>query len=176
LTLAVGVALARALDDLGARKVQLKWPNDLLLNDKKLCGVLVETTGNDEACAVVIGIGINVRLPTELTARIDQPATDLAVAGVHQSRNEILARILIRMREVLRKFERQGFAAFRAEWDHRHAYRDRMADVVLSASSTISGKILGVNNDGALLIETTHGAQALYSGDVRVRALAEGAR
>jgi BirA family biotin operon repressor/biotin-[acetyl-CoA-carboxylase] ligase len=173
LTLAVGVALGRGLDNLGARGMQLKWPNDLMSGGRKLCGVLVETTGSDAASAAVIGIGVNVLLPPFMAERIDQPATDIRQAGVTGTRNEILAQLLLRLGEVLPLFERQGFAPLRAEWDARHAFQDRTATVVRSDGTSMTGRLCGVADDGALLLDSGHGAQRIYSGDIKVHPLTE---
>ncbi len=172
LTLAVGVALARALDHLKARGVQLKWPNDVLCDQHKLCGVLVETAGDEQACFAVIGIGINVRHSRALAARLDQPVSDLQQAGVTRSRNEILAALLRHLNEALLLFEREGFAPFRPEWEARHAHRDRMASVVMADESIAEGRVRGVSEDGALLIETAQGVKRIFSGDVRVQPVA----
>ncbi|HLY96420.1 MAG TPA: biotin--[acetyl-CoA-carboxylase] ligase, partial [Sideroxyarcus sp.] len=82
LSLAVGIAMMRALAELGVPGVGLKWPNDVLLNDGKLAGILIEAQGDMLGpSAVVIGIGLNLVVPDELRERIEQPVSALAAEG-----------------------------------------------------------------------------------------------
>ncbi|MGY3232426.1 BirA family biotin operon repressor/biotin-[acetyl-CoA-carboxylase] ligase [Luteibacter sp. HA06] len=79
LSLAVGVMLIRALDELGIRTAGLKWPNDVMAGNAKLAGILVELSGEYSGpCAAIIGVGLNIRLPDSLHERAGQPITDLA--------------------------------------------------------------------------------------------------
>src|SRR5262245_20506409 len=107
LSLAVGVALARALEAQGARGVALKWPNDLLCGGRKLAGILVEMSGDALGpTAAVIGIGVNVRLSEATRERIGQPAADLESAcGAAPDRNRLLAATLLELERVLTAFE-----------------------------------------------------------------------
>ena len=107
-----GVALARALRRLGA-PVALKWPNDVLLNERKLAGILIELSGDALGpTAVVIGIGMNVSEPGD----VDQPVACLADAGVQLTRSALLAELLNELHLVLGNFDRNGFVPLREEW------------------------------------------------------------
>ncbi|QWT18767.1 biotin--[acetyl-CoA-carboxylase] ligase [Bacillus sp. NP157] len=119
LSLAVGVMLMRALDDLGIRTAGLKWPNDVLAGDAKLAGILVELSGEYSGpCAAVIGVGLNIRLADSLHERAGQPITDLAAltGGQPPDRNRVAAAVVTALADGLRAFERQGFAAFSKEY------------------------------------------------------------
>src|SRR6187401_879804 len=118
LSLAVGEAVARALSICGARRVQVKWPNDVVADFRKLAGILVETSGEMQGPSVaVIGVGINYRLGERTVDRIDQPVTDVAsCAQAVPSRNELLAAVLANLAGVLAEFEARGFAPLREAW------------------------------------------------------------
>jgi len=171
LTLAVGVALARALMAAGAGSVALKWPNDVLWRGAKLAGVLTELQGDALGpTAVAIGIGINVRLSEATRARIGQAAADLETAcGAAPDRNQLLAGVLIELDRLLEAFAQEGFAPLRDEWQRRHAQQGRRVTLTLPDGTRRSGRARGVAEDGALLLETRSGTQRFHSGDVSLR-------
>lgn len=175
LSLAIGVALARALAAVGASGTALKWPNDVLWRGSKLCGILTELAGDALGpTAAVIGIGINVRLSDATRARIDQPVADLeAACGAAPDRNELLARVLVEMAAVLDAYSRDGFAPLRAEWQRLHAHQGRRVVLMLPDGSRQSGVARGVADDGSFLLETRAGVKRYHSGEVSLR-LAKG--
>ena len=171
LSLAVGVALVRALRGLGAHEVMLKWPNDLVLPAGKLGGILIEVEGDALGpSAAIIGIGVNVRLSPALRSRIDQPAVDLVRAGVESTdRNAILGALLWQLCIALSAFEQDGFAPFRAEWERCHVHQDRPVALLRPDGVRETGIARGVNDDGALLLEQGGTTRACLAGDVSLR-------
>ncbi len=170
LSLAVSVALVRALRALGATEAMVKWPNDLLWRQCKLAGVLIEAQGGSAGpSAAVIGIGINVRLDESVRERIDQPVADLAAAGVPLHRNRILARVLAELAEVLSVFGGCGFAPLKAEWESYHLLSGQPVWLTLSDDEAIGAVVAGVDDDGALLAQTATGLRRFHSGDVSLR-------
>ncbi|HSC96268.1 MAG TPA: biotin--[acetyl-CoA-carboxylase] ligase [Burkholderiales bacterium] len=171
LTLAVGVALARALGSAGAESVALKWPNDVLWRKGKLAGVLTELQGDALGpTAVVVGVGVNVRLSEATRVRIGQAAADLETAcGTAPDRNRLLAGVLIELDRVLEAFDRDGFAAVREEWQRHHAQQDRRVTLTLADGKRRSGRARGVAEDGAFLLETPSGVQRFHSGEISLR-------
>lgn len=171
LTLAVGVALARALGAAGVESVALKWPNDVLWRKGKLAGVLTELQGDALGpTAVVIGVGVNVRLSEATRARIGQPAADLETAcGAAPDRNRLLAGVLIELDRVLEAFGRGGFGALREEWHRHHAQQGRRVSLTLADGRRRSGRARGVAEDGALLLETPSGIERHHSGEITLR-------
>jgi BirA family biotin operon repressor/biotin-[acetyl-CoA-carboxylase] ligase len=170
LPLAVGVSLVRSLHALKVRGVQLKWPNDLLWQQRKLGGVLIETSGSAQGVVnAVIGVGLNLRLTRHVVERIDQPAADLESAGLRVGRNELLARLLLDLRDVLGTFSREGFRALRSEWERLHAYRDKMVRLDMAGETCLEGRVIGVDEYGALLLETGSGIRAFHSGELSLR-------
>jgi len=178
LSLAVGVAITRAIARLGASEVQLKWPNDVLWHERKLGGVLIEMQGDALGpSAAVIGIGINVRLSDSLRQRIGQPATDLETAcGRPVNRNAALGFMLEDLASVLDAFATGGFAPLRAEWLRRHVYDGKRVLVKLPNGRSEEGVARGVDEDGALLFDGGSGTRRLHSAEISVRPVAVRAR
>jgi BirA family biotin operon repressor/biotin-[acetyl-CoA-carboxylase] ligase len=171
LSLAVGVAVARTLARLGIASAGLKWPNDVMWRGCKLAGMLIEMQGElTGPSAAVIGIGINCRLPDAVRARIDQPVTDLAqVSGAATDRNRVLAMLLNDLAPVLEHFAQAGFAPLRDEWQRHHVCQDKPVRLTLPDAGTMDGIARGVDEDGALLLETSTGMRRIHSGEVRLR-------
>lgn len=171
LSLAVGVALARALEGLGARDICLKWPNDVLLRQgddyAKLAGILVELVSDRRGVQAVIGIGINLAAPV---ADLPQP-----VAGLDQAmplvpeRHLVLAAVLAALADVFDAFAVDAFAGIKTEWQERHAWQDAAVQLLDEGSVPLGGRCCGVDDDGALLLETVNGMQRIFSGDVSLR-------
>jgi len=171
LSLAVGVAIARAVEKLGVADAVLKWPNDVLWRGQKLAGILIEMQGDALGPSVaVIGIGVNVRLSDAVRGRIDQDVTDLESAcGRTLDRNAVLALLLVELSSMLDTFTRDGFAPLRGEWQRRHAHQDRRVTLVLPDARRESGMARGVAEDGALLVETRAGMRRYHSGEISLR-------
>lgn len=187
LSLAVGVAIIRALREMGINCAQLKWPNDVLVLDagaqdtnklaRKLAGILIELQGDIHGPSVaVIGIGINMNCPKEMLENIDQSAIDLAhilnlanKSLINQS--ELLGVLLKHLFEVLSSFETHGFVKLRDEWTSYHAYHHKSVRMLLPNGNEITGVVSGVADDGVLLIETELGLQRFNAGEISMRGL-----
>ncbi|HEX5337030.1 MAG TPA: biotin--[acetyl-CoA-carboxylase] ligase [Gallionella sp.] len=172
LSLAVGVAILRALRRFGADTVRLKWPNDILAPHGKLGGVLIEAQGDMLGpSAVVIGIGLNCSLPSGVERRIDQPASALdQICAALPERNRLLAALLQELATVLQRFEQEGFSALRTEWEQYHAYQNLPISLQMPDGSAVDGIARGVGDNGELRLETDTGMRSFNSGEVGVRA------
>jgi BirA family biotin operon repressor/biotin-[acetyl-CoA-carboxylase] ligase len=174
LGLVIGVCALRALTGLGVGNARLKWPNDLLVDGRKLGGVLIELRAESggPAC-VVIGIGLNVSLGASVLEKIAETGlapVDLMTAGLRDPvRNAVAAGLISAFVSGLLDFERQGLKGFIQEWLDADALRGRSV-TVQSAESATHGVARGIDLDGALLVETPAGLQRFISGDVSVRA------
>ncbi len=173
LSLATGVALIRSLHELGITGSQLKWPNDVLINQQKLAGILIELQGDMEGpSTAVIGMGINLNLPDSLKQQIDQPVTDLASAiNSEINPNQLLGTLLKHLTDVLAVFEQGGFAALREEWSQHHAYHEQTVRMLMPDGREIHGIVQDVAEDGSLLITTADGLQRFMSGEISLRGL-----
>jgi BirA family biotin operon repressor/biotin-[acetyl-CoA-carboxylase] ligase len=162
---AVGIVVARALRGLGA-SVALKWPNDLIFEDRKLGGLLIEARGP----AVAIGLGLNLSL--RALPDVDQPWTDLARAGLAApSRVGVLGAVLRQLLPALAQFEREGFAPFAAAWSEFDALAGR-AVRVLAGDAVHEGEALGIAADGGLRVRHADGERVHHAGEVSVRVAA----
>jgi BirA family biotin operon repressor/biotin-[acetyl-CoA-carboxylase] ligase len=174
LGLVVGVCALRALSRLGVGQARLKWPNDLLVDDRKLGGILIELRAESAGPAcVVIGIGLNVALGAPLLEKIAATGLapiDLAASGLKEpSRNAVAAGLINSFVRGLLEFERDGLKPFVREWMAADALRGRPVSVTADNAST-KGIARGIDLDGALLVETPQGLLRFISGDVSVRA------
>ncbi len=171
LSLAVGVAVARALQRCGVPPVQLKWPNDILHEGDKLGGVLLEMAGDASgACQVVVGVGLNVAMPETASTAIDQAWTDLrrVTEGGAPSRNALLAALLDELLPLVADFEACGFSAWRDQWLALDAFAGRSV-ILNTGQQQLAGTARGVDERGALLLETTTGIKSVYGGEISMR-------
>ena len=172
LSCVVGLGVAAALRACGAPLVGLKWPNDVLYQGQKLCGILIELVGGIAQTTVVVGIGVNVELTDAEIEEVSQPVIDLRRLGVTCARQTVLETIVQEVWQRLSVFETEGFAAFSAEFNQMHILHGQECDVfagAMDAPQQISGRVEGVGADGALLLRSAEGVQAFHGGEVSVR-------
>lgn len=169
LSLATGVAVASALKGLGVPGVGLKWPNDVLVEGSKLCGILLEMTGDPAGrCQVVLGVGVNHRLPPVVAAQIDQAWVRLEDLKPGLGRNELAAVVLAELLGMLERFSREGFQAYREQWQQLDVYAGR--EVVIKTGTTdLPGIARGVDSSGGLLLEVMGQIQVIKGGEMSLR-------
>ena len=183
LGLALGVAIAKVLSGLGAQRLSLKWPNDLLHDGRKLGGLLTQLRQESGGAATVVaGLGLNLALPDAARNAIeavdtpDQPALAVAdLAGATPqglpSRNLIASRLVLGFEDALREFATVGFTGFAHEWAALDALRGAPVRVH-QGSERFEGTARGTDRDGALLVESAGRVLRVFSGDVSVRSAA----
>ncbi|MGB8599794.1 MAG: biotin--[acetyl-CoA-carboxylase] ligase [Burkholderiales bacterium] len=171
-SLAVGVALVRALRELGVSEVKLKWPNDVLHHFHKLAGVLIETGSEPGGKSyAVIGIGINIHLPDEARDKIGQAVTDWnSIMQTSVDRNSLLAHLLLNLSAVLNRFEQSGLSTLCEEWIGYHAYQNKNVRLMWPDHSEVLGRVIGIAENGALLLETSEGEKQFSVGEISLRA------
>jgi BirA family biotin operon repressor/biotin-[acetyl-CoA-carboxylase] ligase len=174
LGLVIGVCALQALQRLGVVGVGLKWPNDLLIEDRKLGGILIELRAESSGPAcVVIGIGLNVALGAPLLEQIATTGLapiDLVSAGLKGAqRNAVAAGLISSFVEGLLEFERDGLKGFVQRWMDADVLHGRPV-MVTGADGFTKGDARGIDLEGALLVETPQGLLRFISGDVSVRA------
>jgi BirA family transcriptional regulator, biotin operon repressor / biotin---[acetyl-CoA-carboxylase] ligase len=172
LSLAVGVAMIRALHEMGMPEAKLKWPNDILHSFHKLAGVLIEPgSEGDNKSYAVIGIGINIQLPNEIRNEIGRAVTDwVGIMKTSVDRNAVLAGLLLHLSGVLKQFEQDGLDSLRDEWLRYHVYQNKNVRLVWPEGSEVHGRVNGIASNGALLLETSDGEKQYSVGEISLRA------
>jgi len=174
LSLATGVAVARVLREIGVSEVGLKWPNDVWWRGRKLGGILLESGGVAGDFYVVAGVGLNLALPRQDAAVIDQPWVDLQeIPGTEPvSRNRLAAALISELVETFSEFQQGGFADLATEWAQFDQVAGRQVSLHLP-NATVTGIARGVDATGALLLETAGGGiRPCIGGEIRLRIIA----
>ena len=174
LSLVVGLAVRDALFEYGLQQIDLKWPNDVLMQGRKVAGILIELALPTRPAQVVIGIGVNVGCRDAIADRVDQAVADVAEQVEHPSRNHLLGALVNHVVAACRHFAVHGFVPFRPLWDSAHHYHGREVTLTLPGPSkrddAISGTVLGVAGNGALRIASLSGVREIIAGEVSLRA------
>jgi len=143
-------------------EADLKWPNDVLVDGKKICGILSEGISN----GVVIGIGLNVNMSE--TDPIDQPATSMLMETTSRRNvDEVLKKLLTHIQAWLTLWQREGFIGLRAVWEANVPKMNKMI-TVRDGDSFRAGVLRGFGDSGELLLEENGVVSAVWAGDVSV--------
>ena len=170
LSLMTAVAVARALHRIAGIDPELKWPNDIHYQGRKLSGNLLEVQGEAGGpCAAVIGIGVNVSMPAAVAEGIDQPWTDLNTASGRQiSRNLLCAAILDELIIALTAFSESGLKSFMSDWQRWDGVVGKSVRLIFS-DHEIEGEVCGIDEQGALLLKNRYGLRRYHMGEVSLR-------
>ncbi len=173
-TLVCGLAVHAVLEDFGV-DARLKWPNDVLVDDAKVAGILVEAHATGESSILVIGIGINVTGEADRDARSAGAGplrrTTLAAVGANAiDRNVLAARLARSLEAHMGEFEAAGFGGFVERWNAVDAFAGRQVTLEATPGTLQTGNARGVDDRGALLIEIDGRRQRIVAGDVSLRA------
>lgn len=170
LSLAAGVALLRALEEYGVSEAGLKWPNDVLWDNRKLAGLLVDVQGEAAGpTLVILGVGINGYISPQDATHIDQPWIDLqGVTGKTTDRNRLAALVLRHLVGMFHLFVDKGFAPFREEWQKRHLFHGRRVRLI-QGEREFTGTADGIDATGGLIIRHARNRQVFHSGEVSLR-------
>ncbi|MCU1784512.1 bifunctional biotin--[acetyl-CoA-carboxylase] ligase/biotin operon repressor BirA [Pseudomonas sp. 13B_2.1_Bac1] len=162
LSLVVGLAVMQALRESGVRGAALKWPNDVLVGQKKIAGILLELVGDPaDICHVVLGIGINVNM--QRADEVDQQWTSVQLeTGAPVNRNVLVAQLGLQLQSYLDRHRAAGFAALQAEWEQSHAWQGKAVSLIAGVNQ-VDGVVLGVDGQGALRL-SVDGVEKIYSG------------
>jgi BirA family biotin operon repressor/biotin-[acetyl-CoA-carboxylase] ligase len=168
LSLLVGLAVVEALRESGVVGAGLKWPNDILVGQRKLAGILLELTGDPaDVCHVVIGVGINVNMRS--TEEVDQSWTSMSLeVGGALDRNQVAINLSRNIETYLAGHREKGFSAFRAEWERNHLWQGERV-LLLAGSDVTEGVVMGVNDSGALRLQVGEFEQCFSGGELSLR-------
>jgi BirA family biotin operon repressor/biotin-[acetyl-CoA-carboxylase] ligase len=162
LSLVVGLAVMQALRELGIPAAGLKWPNDVLVGQKKIAGILLELVGDPaDVCHVVLGVGINVNM--QMTDEVDQQWTSMRLeSGKAFDRNHLVAVLGEKLQAYLNRHQIGGFSTIQAEWEQNHLWQGRAVSLIAGVNQ-IDGEVLGIDSQGALRLKVD-GVEKVFSG------------
>ena len=162
LSLVVGLAVMHTLRELGISAAGLKWPNDVLVGQKKIAGILLELVGDPaDVCHVVLGVGINVNM--QVTEEVDQQWTSMRLqSGKVFDRNLLVAELGLMLQKYLSRHQAGGFSAIQAEWEQNHLWQGRAVSLIAGVTH-IDGEVLGIDSQGALRLKVD-GVEKVFSG------------
>ncbi|WP_458983902.1 bifunctional biotin--[acetyl-CoA-carboxylase] ligase/biotin operon repressor BirA [Pseudomonas borbori] len=169
LSLVVGLALLRSLKEFGVSAAGLKWPNDVLVNGRKVAGILLELSGDPaDECHVVVGIGVNVNMLAANSA-IDQPWTSMrAELKKYVDRNKLVSALNLQMAAYLKQHESHGFASLKDEWQSCHLWQGKRV-VLAAGSQLIDGVVVGVEATGAIRMLVDGEERSFSGGELSLR-------
>lgn len=167
LSCVVGLAMLQVLEQNGI-SAQLKWPNDIWVNERKLVGILVELLPARGGVTAIVGIGLNVDLSATQQQAVDQAVTSVRQLGVATSRDDLVIGMFHCIMQCFELFDRQGFAPFVSAFNAAHRLHDQPA-IVRVGATTREGLVRGVDRNGALLFEQDGHIVPLSGGEVSLR-------
>lgn len=162
LSLVVGLAVLNALREVGVSGGGLKWPNDVLVGNKKIAGILLELVGDPaDVCHVVLGIGINVNMRS--SSAVDQAWTSAYLeVGRPMDRNALVMTLSESLMRFLKIHEVSGFSSLKEEWELNHLWQEREVTLIAGMHEVV-GKVLGVDQQGALRMNI-NGVEKIFNG------------
>lgn len=169
LSLVAGLAVVRAVEQVVGTTAQLKWPNDVLINNAKVAGILLELVGDPaDLCSVVIGIGVNLNM-TSTNQTIDQEWTSLALeTGKQVDRTQFAQSVLESLDVYLEKQKNYGFSSLKNEWLSVHGWQGR--EVVLSVGNElVQGRITGLGDKGEICLLVDGQERLFIGGELSLR-------
>ena len=168
LSLVVGLAVLGALRDFGGFEAGLKWPNDILVGDKKIAGILLELVGDPaDVCHVVIGIGVNVNMI--VASDVDQAWTSARLeTGCAINRNTLIIALSRSLKMYLSRHEALGFAPIRAEWELNHLWQGREVSL-MAGTHQVDGTVLGIDQQGAIRLNVAGQEKTFSGGELSLR-------
>ncbi len=170
LSLVVACTLVEVLKSFGVENIGVKWPNDIYLDNKKLAGILIEMSGQaDSQCQLIIGVGVNMAMSEEQGKGIDQPWSDLSDLVDMPDKTALVIELQKQLKRDTQLFEREGLAAFKARWQAADLFYGREIRLLMGEKS-VEGICRGVDEQGAVLLETADGVQAFIGGEISLRA------
>ncbi|WP_372771190.1 bifunctional biotin--[acetyl-CoA-carboxylase] ligase/biotin operon repressor BirA [Pseudoalteromonas sp.] len=168
-SVAVGLAVFDCIKVLYNVEVSLKWPNDILVNNQKLAGVLVELDGQPEGpCHLVIGIGLNIAMPESASEHIDQAWVDLKRLGLEVNKNELAAALTYYLEQRLAQYQATGLSEMYSEWNKVNAFAEQLI-TLNTGQKTWQGICVGIDKQGGLVLRQDGIEKTYYGGEISVR-------
>lgn len=168
LSLIISLATQKVLQPYTNIPIQVKWPNDLLVNEQKLAGILIEINTNPNAITdVIIGIGININQSFKDSAHPWCSLFD--ITGKQFDRNQIIAAMIATIHDDIKVFKTSGLSAFSEQWDACDYLKNKTIHVQ-KPNLTLTGKSIGINQMGCILVEDDKGViHTLSAGETSLK-------
>ncbi|WP_299811407.1 bifunctional biotin--[acetyl-CoA-carboxylase] ligase/biotin operon repressor BirA [uncultured Shewanella sp.] len=171
LSLVVACSIVSVLQQLDVEGVGVKWPNDIYLNNKKLAGVLIELSGQtDSECNLVIGIGLNMAMGEQHAAKIDQPWSDLTGLKSVPDKTQLLVLLQKQLQLDLTQFQESGLKPFQQRWQDADIFQGQSVKLLMGHDE-IHGIYRGIDEQGAVVLETDSGRNSFIGGEISLRKL-----
>ena len=173
ITLATGVAVAKTLEKIGIKNPEIKWPNDIMINGKKVCGILTEATAKFNTIEnVIIGVGIDSNIKIEeFPKELQDGTTTLSVElqeKVHE--NELIKLFLEELEEISELFNHEGYEEILKEWRKRSYSIGKIVEVRTPFNKNYDGYVVGIGKEGALIVEKIDGTlEKVISGECIIK-------
>jgi BirA family biotin operon repressor/biotin-[acetyl-CoA-carboxylase] ligase len=173
ITLATGVVVVKTLERIGIKNAEIKWPNDVMINDKKVCGILTEAiTKFNTIENVIIGVGIDANFNVdELSEELQEGTTTLDIELGHKvNENEVIRVFLEEFEKIGSLFNHGGFETILKEW-RKYSYSiGKIVEVKEPFSQSYDGYVLGISREGALVVEKIDGTlEKVISGECMIK-------
>lgn len=172
MTLVAAVALTKALRKFGLIHCGIKWPNDILVHDKKIVGILTELNASVEKINyLVMGIGINTTVEKkDLPKELKKTTTSFAMEDIPVKQNELFVEILQQLEKYYAIVHEHGFAPVLEEWKTLSCMLGRTVEVT-ETNRSYQGKAVDIDDNGNLLVDTGQSVEHVLAGDVHVRSV-----
>lgn len=171
ITLVAALAVSAAIKKVSGLETQIKWPNDILLSEKKVCGILTELDTSTERNAVIVGVGINVN-QEEFPKDIENIATSIFLETAEQTERELIVKNFAEYFEKYYKIFLSTYDMSLLKEEYNGLLVNKGRDVnVLEPDGNIRGKALGIDNEGRLIVKTDNDTHHIYAGEVSVRGI-----
>ena len=165
LTMAAALGVTELLNAKGIRAAP-KWPNDVLINEKKICGILSERVEQDANYGIIVGVGLNINMSSEEADGIDRPATSMLIESGHAYEpGQILEDLLPQLEYWMERWVEGGFPAIRRIWTEKAGPIGKKLSVH-DGDIRKAGTLAGFGDHGELLLETAEGLETIWSGDI----------
>lgn len=169
MSIAVGLAVFDTLKALYKLEIQLKWPNDIYLNNEKLAGVLVELDGQPQGpCQLVIGIGINLQMPDSFSQHIDQAWTDLSQHTKQIDKNQLVAYLTYYLEQRLAQYSQTGLNDMYQQWNSLNVFAGQYVELNTGHRSW-GGICEGIDANGGIRIRQDGEVKSYYGGEISLR-------
>lgn len=168
LSLVIGLAVLKTLQDAGVHGAGLKWPNDVLVGRRKVAGILLELVGDPaDVCHIIIGVGINVNM--RATNQVDQLWTSVRLeTGLVMNRSQLVAELSVNINAYLTVHQEQGFEVLREEWERNHLWQGSAVSL-MAGSEVVHGTVMGIDSQGALRMQVGSDEKVFSGGELSLR-------